>query len=111
MYGNNEAMMARDVGFHGIQGAVMAQTAARQPEVRAEIDRLEKAVEILNMTADTLAGRLDPVRSQTGSLAGSGGNSAPEPVLCGVAGAIRTQRQRVETAQMILQRALNELEV
>lgn len=106
-----DAMMAKDSGSHSMLGAGLSQTAQRQPEVRGEIDRLEKAVEVLGMTADTLAARLDPVRSQTGNAVSGKDPSAPEPVLCGVAGAIRSQRQRIEAAQNLLARAINELEI
>lgn len=103
------ASMAIDGGSK--LGGVMAQTAARQPEVRAEMERMEKATDLLGMTASTLLDRLDPVRTQANSAIGCGKESAPEPVLCGVAGAIRTQRQRVENVQQLLQRILNELEI
>ena len=88
-----------------------AMAGSRQPEVRAEMDRMEKATDLLGQTASTLLDRLDAVRSQTGAGIACGKESAPEPVLCGVAGAIRTQRQRVESVQQLLQRILNELEI
>lgn len=92
-------------------GAAMAQDTARRPEVAAEMERLEKAAEILFKTADALSVRLDCVRNQcSNSLAGKD-PSAPEPVLCGYANAIRTQRKKVESAQAILRRAMNELEI
>lgn len=102
--------------YQGVQnnviggGAILGEQVSRQPEVRAEMDRMEKAVEMLGMTAETLTSRLDGVRSQTGNQT-TGPGGAPEPVLCGVAQGIRNQRQRVEAAQQLLQRALNELEI
>lgn len=103
-----EAELVSDAGYGADK--VMVQTASRQLEVRAEMERLEKAVEVLGMTAETLTSRLESVRSQTGGqVAGNG--VAPEPVLCSYAQAIRNQRQRVEAAQQMLQRAINELEI
>jgi hypothetical protein len=97
-------------GYMQAVGAIGGETALRQPEVVGEMDRLQKQVEALAMVSETLANRLNPIRSQCG--AGVAGNqSAPEPVLCGVAATIRSHRQRLEMIHGELQRALNELEI
>lgn len=118
MYAQDREKMQARTQMDGAVGistvmAQMAQDAARQPEVRAEMERLEKAAETLLKTAEVLSDRLDCVRNQcSNGLAGDKvQGAAPEPVLCGYANAIRTQRKKVESAQAILQRAMNELEI
>lgn len=92
-------------------GDAMMQTQARQPEVISEFERMQKAVEVLHMTAETLCARLGPIRNQCGGLKQEQATSAPSPVLCSVADRIRADRQRLEAIQSELQRALNELEI
>jgi chaperonin cofactor prefoldin len=86
-------------------------SAIRSLEVHTEMERLKEQIEVISMTSETLANRLSPVRSQCGSGQAGTQTNAPEPVLCGMAAAIRSQRQRLETIQIELHRALNELEI
>lgn len=95
----------------GAGAAMMDQTASRQPEVRAEMERMEKAVESIAQTADILTQRLTPVRSQIGNQTSGTGGVAPQPVLCDMANFIRGRRCRLEEVEDLLRRALNELEI
>jgi archaellum component FlaC len=103
--------MAGGLGAVAGHGASLGETSLRQPEVMGEMDRLQKQVEALAMVSEVLANRLNPIRSQCGSGQAGNQQSAPEPVLCGVAASIRTYRQRLEMIHAELQRALNELEI
>lgn len=106
------AALGRSYPTMAAEGYVGQETAARQPEVVAEMERLQKAVDMLAMTTETLTTRLNPVRSQVGNtLAREGANGAPEPVLCGMADALRSQRRQLEGIQSSIQLALNELEI
>jgi hypothetical protein len=117
MYADKQQFNPMDYGAKGAPayvqavGSIGGESAMRQPEVVGELDRLVKAVEILSMTAESLTNRLNPVRSQVGNLASGGQTSPPEPVLCGMASALRSTRQRLEGVQNELHRALNELEI
>jgi chaperonin cofactor prefoldin len=112
MYADQVRAQQSIAGAGYLGGAMLGMDAAqRQPEVRAEMERLESVTDLLGKTAETLTARLETVRSQTGNQTPGSAGSAPEPVLCSYASAIRTQRQRLETVQNMLQRALNELEI
>jgi len=102
--GGQVAQYARDMPTTGMDAA------ARQPEVVSEMERLSREVDRLGVLAETLTNRLQPVRRQTGNLAGKE-QATPEPVLCGVASVIRQQRQNLEHHATVLQMALNELEI
>jgi hypothetical protein len=87
-------------------------TEAPQPksEVAAELDRLALIIEQTEKAVVVLGERLRPVRRPTG-LNGDGQTSAPEPVLCDVASAIRSRRQTLEHVLGGLHQAINELEI
>jgi hypothetical protein len=118
MYGRNQitgaaAQTGQDYGAALGQSYQAAEkyTETRSLEVVGEMERLQKQVEALAMVSEVLANRLSPVRSQCGSGQAGSQQSAPEPVLCGVAATIRSHRQRLEMIHGELQRALNELEI
>ena len=102
-------MASIDKGYSE-RDAAMPQIANRQREVDAEMALLESAVDTLGLTVEELTGRLSPVlnRCPTDQNACTG---EPAPVLCLLADAIRSQRQRVEVARDMLRRALSELEL
>lgn len=93
------------------QGAAMRVEPNAKTEVASELDRLANIVDQLAKTAEVLGDRLRPVRRPTGALAGSNQTSAPEPVLCDVASAIRSRRQQAEHVLQLLHQSLNELEI
>lgn len=88
-----------------------SDTPQRETEVSSQTRQLLESVERLDSAAKLLCERLSAVQRMDGPITGAENKSAPEPVLCPMATALRTIRATVERATSTLDTNRSRLEI